>query len=42
MAEAHEKWIVDLFGGMDEKQRNQLYDLLAILKTSASRVSGKK
>jgi DNA-binding MarR family transcriptional regulator len=42
MAEAHEKWIVDLFDGMDEKQRSQLYDLLAILKTSASRVSGKK
>jgi DNA-binding MarR family transcriptional regulator len=42
MAEAHEKWVVDLFGGMDEKQRSQLYDLLAILKTSASRTSGKK
>lgn len=42
MAEAHEKWIVELFGGMDEKQRGQLYELLAALKTSAARIAGKK
>jgi DNA-binding MarR family transcriptional regulator len=36
MAELHEKWIVDVFGGMDEKQRSQLHELLAALKDSAS------
>ena len=42
MAESHEKWVVELFDGMDEKQRGQLYDLLAVLKTSAARTAGKK
>lgn len=42
MAEAHEKWVVELFDGMDEAQRTQLYELLAVLKSSASRVAGKK
>ena len=42
MAEAHEKWIVELFGGMDDKQRGQLYELLAALKTSAARIARKK
>ena len=42
MAEAHEKWVVDLFGGMDEKQRGQLYELLAVLKTSAAAAAGNK
>ncbi len=42
MAEAHEKWVVDLFSGMDEKPRRELYDLLAALKTSATRATGKK
>jgi DNA-binding MarR family transcriptional regulator len=42
MAEAHETWVVELFAGMDEKQRNQLYDLLAALKASASKAAGKK
>ena len=41
MAESHEKWVVELFGGMDDKQRSQLYELLAVLKTSAARVAGK-
>jgi len=41
MAESHEKWVVDLFGGMDEAQRSQLYELLAALKASASRAAGK-
>jgi DNA-binding MarR family transcriptional regulator len=42
MAEAHEKWVVDLFAGIDEKQRGQLYELLAVLKASASCAAGKK
>lgn len=42
MTEAHETWVVDLFAGMDEKQRNQLYELLAALKSSASKVAAKK
>ena len=42
MAEAHEKWVVELFGGMDEKQRGQLYELLAALKTSAAAAAGNK
>jgi DNA-binding MarR family transcriptional regulator len=41
MAEAHEKWIVELFGGMGEKQRGELYELLAALKSSATRATGK-
>ena len=41
MAEAHEEWVVELFGGMDEKQRGQLYELLAMLKSSASRAAEK-
>jgi DNA-binding MarR family transcriptional regulator len=42
MAESHEKWVVELFGGMDEKQRGQLYELLAELKSSATRAAKKK
>jgi hypothetical protein len=42
MADAHENWIVELYAGMDEKQRNQLYDLLAVVKTSASAATAKK
>jgi DNA-binding MarR family transcriptional regulator len=42
MAEAHEQWVVDLFAGIDEAQRGQLYDLLAVLKASATRVAGKQ
>jgi DNA-binding MarR family transcriptional regulator len=42
MAEAHETWVVDLFAGMDEKQRSQLYDLMAALKASASKAAAKK
>jgi len=41
MAEAHEEWVVELFGGMDEQQRNQLYELLAVLKSSASTAAEK-
>ncbi len=35
MAEAHEKWIVELLGGMSEKERQQFYQLLASLKNHA-------
>ncbi|MCF8150107.1 MAG: MarR family transcriptional regulator [Burkholderiaceae bacterium] len=42
MAESHEKWVVELFAGMDERQRNQLYELLAVLKTSAAQAAAKK
>ncbi len=37
MAEAHENWVVELFEGISEKDRNQLHQLLATLK---ARVSG--
>ena len=39
MAESHEKWIVELLGGMGEKERQQFYALLATLKTHAATVS---
>ena len=42
MAEAHEGWMVDLFAGMEEKQRDELYDLLASLKNSASKTAAKR
>jgi DNA-binding MarR family transcriptional regulator len=42
MTESHEKWVLDLFAGMDDAQRGQLYGLLAVLKTSATRAAGKK
>lgn len=42
MAEAHEGWMVALFSGMDEKQRDALYDLLAELKNSAAKVAAKR
>lgn len=42
MAESHEKWVVGLFSGMDEKTRHELYDMLAALKTSATKATAKK
>ena len=42
MAEAHEGWIVSLFAGMEEKQRDELYRLLAALKGSAGKVADKR
>ena len=36
MAVAHEKWIVDLLGSLNENERNQLYILLAKLKSHVS------
>ena len=41
MAEAHEGWMVALFSGMEERQRDELYELLAALKTSAAKVAAK-
>jgi DNA-binding MarR family transcriptional regulator len=41
MAEAHEKWIVELLGGMAEIDRSQLYGLLAQIKRNAARVTGR-
>lgn len=42
MAESHEKWVLSLFEGMDEKQRKQLYELLALLKSSAQKAAAKR
>jgi DNA-binding MarR family transcriptional regulator len=42
MAEAHEGWMVALFAGMDEKHRDQLYGLLAELKTSAAKAAAQR
>ncbi|MFA7278560.1 MAG: MarR family transcriptional regulator [Sterolibacterium sp.] len=36
MAAAHEKWIVDLLGHLSEKENEQLYQLLAKLKSHVS------
>ena len=38
MAESHEKWIVELLGGMGEKDRQHFYNLLATLKVHAAEV----
>jgi DNA-binding MarR family transcriptional regulator len=42
MAEAHEEWIVSLFAAMEERQRDELYKLLAALKGSAGKVTDKR
>lgn len=39
MAEAHEKWIGELFDGMAEKEKQQLYALLSTLKTHANHIA---
>lgn len=36
MAEAHEQWILDLFEGLSDKEKHQLYSLLATLKHHVS------
>lgn len=38
MAEAHEKWILELFAGIKETEKQQLHNLLALLKTHLSSV----
>jgi DNA-binding MarR family transcriptional regulator len=32
MAQAHEQWVIDLFGGLTDKQQVQLHALLGLLK----------
>ena len=39
MAEAHEGWIVELFKGLEEDEKQQLYELLARLKEHVASVS---
>ena len=39
MAEAQEQWIVELFDGMNEKERAELYGLLAVLKIHATTIA---
>jgi DNA-binding MarR family transcriptional regulator len=39
MAKAQEKWIVELFDGLNDKERLELYGLLAVLKTHATAVA---
>jgi len=34
MASAHEQWIIALFAGIPDQERNQLYQLLGALKSS--------
>ena len=38
MAAEHEQWVVDLFGGLSQKQKKQLVDLLGELKAHISGV----
>jgi DNA-binding MarR family transcriptional regulator len=39
MTEAHEEWIIELFEGLGDKDKNQLYTLLAQLKQHIGGVS---
>lgn len=39
MAAAHESWIVDLLGGINDVQRDELYELLAEVKNHAAAVA---
>lgn len=39
MAEVHETWALELFGGMDDKQRDRFYGPLAEMKSSAFRAA---
>ena len=39
MAGSHEQWIVELLGGLGEKDRQQFYGLLATLKRHAAAIS---
>ncbi|HEY3432263.1 MAG TPA: MarR family transcriptional regulator [Rhodocyclaceae bacterium] len=38
MAEAHEKWILELFSGLKETDKQQLHSLLALLKTHVATI----
>ena len=39
MAEAHEKWILELFSGLRDTEKQQLYSLLAVLKRHVSDIT---
>ncbi|HQR04761.1 MAG: MarR family transcriptional regulator [Proteobacteria bacterium] len=39
MAEAHEKWILELFSGISVEQKKQLYSLMAALKSHLTSVA---
>ena len=40
MAAEHEQWVVDLFGGLTQKQKKQLFDLLGELKSHVAIAPG--
>jgi len=40
MAAEHEQWVVDLFGGLSQKQKKQLVDLLGELKSHIANAPG--
>jgi len=40
MAAEHEQWVVDLFGGLTQKQKKQLFDLLGELKSHMANAPG--
>ena len=40
MATEHEQWVVDLFGGLSQKQKKQLVDLLGELKSHIANAPG--
>ena len=40
MADAHREWIVELFGGMNDSQRTDLHELLAVLKQQLTAAKG--
>ena len=39
MAESHEKWILELFGGLRDTEKQQLYSLLAVLKRNVTEMT---
>jgi DNA-binding MarR family transcriptional regulator len=40
MAAEHEQWVVDLFGGLTQRQKKQLFDLLGELKSHVAQSPG--
>jgi DNA-binding MarR family transcriptional regulator len=40
MAAEHERWVVDLFGSLTQKQKKQLFDLLGELKSHVANAPG--
>lgn len=40
MAAEHEQWVVDLFSGLSQKQKKQLFDLLGELKSHVANAPG--